>query len=398
LIKSLSDLPEIDFLAANYLAAPLPTLAKFAENFKLGRSKRGIEIFDYDMCRDTILNRSFGTGHPRLMDVLGLPEGPALNYKRESISFHNRGETRRRLRVPITTLMGPQGSERFRVDIKHVVNVTFDEIEKKQPINLITELCDRIPSRVYCYWIDAPMEDAEFVSKTSHIVQQVHTRNPETNAEVTKAFEELLDYVDRRIAITRQTLGDNLLSDLVRAADAGHLSEDELRNWVVKMAEANTDNSSHQIAIAVIELASRPDIWAALGKDISLVPQALREVMRYHPRSLSTSREALEDVVMDGVQIPKGEAIFPNIGAAHWNPNYFPNPEVFDIYRPDKPAHLNFGGGIFSCIGRFAVTIEIEEVIAYMVTRFPNLKVIKSEFAHSAMFTSVPKLEAVLDG
>jgi cytochrome P450 len=397
-MRSMSDLPEIDFGAADYLAAPLPTLAGFAKKFKLGKSKRGIEIFDYDMCRDTILNRSFGTGHPRLMDVLGLPEGPALNYKRQSISFHNRGETRRRLRVPITTLMGPQGSERFRTDIKHVVKVTFDEIERKEPINLITNLCDHIPSRVYCYWIDAPMEDSEFVSKTSHIVQKVHTRDPKTTSQVTKGFEELLEYVDRRVAITRQNLGDNLLSDLIRATNAGHLSKDELRNWVVKMAEANTDNSSHQLAIAVIELASRPEVWADLGENTSLVPQALREVMRYHPRSLSTSREALEDVVMDGIQIPKGEAIFPNIGAAHWNPNYFPNPDVFDIYRPDKPTHLNFGGGIFSCIGRFAVTIEIEEVIAYMVTNFPNLKLTKSEFSHDPMFTSVSKLEAILDG
>jgi cytochrome P450 len=394
----MSELPEIDFGAADYLAAPLQTLAGFAKKFTLGKSKRGIEIFDYDMCRYTILNRSFGTGHPRLMDVLGLPEGPALNYKRQSISFHNRGETRRRLRVPITTLMGPQGSERFRTDIKHVVKVTFDEIERKEPINLITNLCDHIPSRVYCYWINAPMEDSEFVSKTSHIVQQVHTRDPKTTSEVTKGFEELLDYVDRRVAITRQNLGDNLLSDLIRATNAGHLSEDELRNWVVKMAEANTDNSSHQIAIAVIELASRPEVWADLGENTSLVPQALREVMRYHPRSLSTSRETLEDVVMDGIQIPKGEAVFPNIGAAHWNPNYFPNPDVFDIYRPDKPTHLNFGGGIFSCIGRFAVTIEIEEVIAYMVTNFPNLKLTKSEFSHDPMFTSVSKLEAILDG
>ena len=397
-MRSMSELPEIDFGAADYLAAPLQTLAGFAKKFTLGKSKRGIEIFDYDMCRYTILNRSFGTGHPRLMDVLGLPEGPALNYKRQSISFHNRGETRRRLRVPITTLMGPQGSERFRTDIKHVVKVTFDEIERKEPINLITNLCDHIPSRVYCYWINAPMEDSEFVSKTSHIVQQVHTRDPKTTSEVTKGFEELLDYVDRRVAITRQNLGDNLLSDLIRATNAGHLSEDELRNWVVKMAEANTDNSSHQIAIAVIELASRPEVWADLGENTSLVPQALREVMRYHPRSLSTSRETLEDVVMDGIQIPNGEAIFPNIGAAHWNPNYFPNPDVFDIYRPDKPTHLNFGGGIFSCIGRFAVTIEIEEVIAYMVTNFPNLKLTKSEFSHDPMFTSVSKLEAILDG
>ncbi len=397
-MTSITDLPWIDFEAPDYIADPLATLAGYAERFKLGRSKRGIEIFDYDLCRDTILSRSFGTGHPKLMDVLGLPEGPALNYKRNSISFHNRGETRRRLRVPLTTLMGPEGSERFRTDIKHVVSKTFDEIPRDEPVDLITTLCDRIPSRVYCYWINAPMEDAEFVSATSHIVQQVHTRNPETTAEVTEGFENLLEYVSQRIEAARLAPGDDLLSDLIRATDAGHLTPDELRNWVVKLAEANTDNSSHQIAIAVIELASRPDIWAALGRDTSLVPQALREVMRYHPRSLSTSREALEDVDMDGVQIPKGEAIFPNIGAAHWNPNYFPDPGEFDIHRRDKPTHLNFGGGIFSCIGRFAVTIEIEEVIAYMVTHFPTLRITKSAFSHSPMFTSVTDLEAILDG
>ena len=397
-MTSIADLPWIDFEAPEYLANPLQTLAGLAERFKLGRSKRGIEVFDYDLCRDTILNRSFGTGHPRLMDVLGLPEGPALSYKRNSISFHNRGETRRRLRVPLTTLMGPEGSERFRADIRRVVNLTFDEIPRDTPVDLITALCDRIPSRVYCYWINAPMEDAEFVSRTSHIVQQVHTRDPETTDEVTEGFENLLEYVDRRIEAARLAPGADLLSDLIRATDAGHLTEEDLRNWVVKLAEANTDNSSHQIAIAVIELASRPDIWVALGRDPSLVPQALREVMRFHPRSLSTSRETLEDVEMDGVHIPKGEAIFPNIGAAHWNPNYFPNPDVFDIHRPDKPTHLNFGGGIFSCIGRFAVTIEIEEVIAYMVTHYPSLRITKSAFSHSPMFTSVTDLEAALDG
>ena len=63
-MKSLSDLPEIDFGAADYLAAPLPVPAKYATKFKLGRSKRGIEVFDYNLCRDTILSRYFGTGHP----------------------------------------------------------------------------------------------------------------------------------------------------------------------------------------------------------------------------------------------------------------------------------------------------------------------------------------------
>mgnify|MGYP006119730801 FL=1 len=392
-MKTTLELPEIDFQSSEYLSQPLKTLASYAQKFKLGRSKRGIEILDYDLCRETILDRRFGTGHPKLMKVLGMPEGPALSYKENSISFHDRGETRRRLRIPLTQLMGPSGSERFRIDIKNVVKNTFNDIPKNKNVDLIKYLCDQIPSKVYCYWLNAPQEDAEFVSRTSHIVQQVHTRDPATAQEVSAGFEALLDYVDKRIEYSRKNLGDDLLSDLIKATDEGYLTPSELRNWVVKLAEANTDNSSHQIAIAIIELSSRPKIWKKLGQDSSLIPQALREVMRYHPRSLSTSRETLENVNLDGYLIPKGEAVFPNIGAAHWNPNYFPEPEKFDINRPDKPTHLNFGGGIFSCIGRFAVTIEIEEVISFMCSQFPNFEITKSEFSHSPMFTSASVLE-----
>lgn len=397
-MKTIADLPVINFDDTEYLAAPLPTLASYARQWTLGRSTRGVEIFDYDLCRETIFSSSYGTGHPRLMNVIGLPEGRALEYKRNSISFHNRGEKRQRLRAPITRTMSQKGSERFRNDIRQVVKQTVDEIPREQEVDLITALCDRIPSRVYCYWVNAPIEDADFVSRTSHTVQQVHTRNPEHSAAVVKGFEDLLDYVDTRIEAAINNPGDYLLSDLVRATEAGQFNEDELRNWVVKLAEANTDNSSHQIAIAVIELASRPQLWAKLGEDPALIPQALREVMRYHPRSLSTSRETMEDVELDGVFIPKGEAVFPNIGAAHWHPKYFPDPERFDIDRPEIPPHLNFGGGIFSCVGRFAVIMEIEEVIGYLTENFPAMKILEARFDHSPMFTSVTALNVNLSG
>ena len=201
---NISDLPIIDFQSKDYLTKPLETLAKLSQKIKVGKSKRGIEILDYDLCRDAILDRRFGTGHPKLMKVLGLEEGPALSYKKNSISFHDRGETRRRLRIPLTKLMGPKGSERFRDDIKYVVKQTFSEISKNNEVDMIKALCDKIPSRVYCYWINAPQADADFVSRTSHIVQQVHTRDPKTAKEVSIGFEEVLDYVDERIAIAEK--------------------------------------------------------------------------------------------------------------------------------------------------------------------------------------------------
>lgn len=395
-MHQISDLPELDFSSSDYADAPFQTLASYAQKWKIARSSRGVELLDYDLCRKAILDRQLGTGHPKLMHVLGLPEGRPLDYKRNSISFHNRGERRRDLRLPLTRLMGPGGTEKFRDEVNEVVTRVIDAIPRGKSVDLIPALCDPTPSAVYCYWIGAPFEDAAFVARTSHSVQKVHTRNPDHAEEIVTAFEALIDFVDARIAAGRETPGDNLLNDLIEAERAGQLEGDDLRNWIIKLAEANTDNSSHQIGIAVIELASRPEVWARLGADPSLVPAAIREVMRFHPRSISTSREAMEDMEIAGVFIPKGTPVFANIGATHWDARYYAAPETFDIDRTEEPPHLNFGGGIFSCIGRYAVTMEVEQVIANLATNFPNLTVEAHGFSHSPMFTSVSNLTARL--
>ena len=396
-MQQIDDLPEINFAAPEYQTNPFEMLSDCARRWKIARSARGVELLDYDLCRQAIVDRRLGTGHPKLMDVLGLPEGRALDYKRASISCHNRGPRRRNLRMPVTKLMGPEASERFRNDIKHVITRVVDAIPTDTSVDLISRLCDPIPSAVYCYWTGAPFEDATYVARTSHTVQQVHTRNPEHTDDIVAAFESLLDYVDERIRERRADMGDDLLSDLIRATDAGQLSEDDLRNWVVKLAEANTDNSSHQIGISLVELASRPDVWARLGDDPTLVPAAVREVMRFHPRSISTSREVMEDMEIEGTVLPKGTPVFANIGAAHWDARHYPDPEKFDIDRTEEPPHLNFGGGIFSCIGRYAVTMEVEEVIGLLARRHPNLSLDKTGFSYSPLFTSVSQLDVTLD-
>ena len=396
-MPALDDLPELDFSSEDYQKAPFPMLAEAGRKWRIARSVRGIELLDYDLCRAAIVDRRLGTGHPRLMELLGLPEGRPLDYKRNSVSFHDRGPRRRDLRMPLSRLMGPEGTERFRSDVRATIARVVDAIPTGEPADLFAHLCDPIPSAVYCYWLGAPFGDAAFVARASHRVQQVHLRDGGRTQDIVDAFETLIDYVDRRIAIRRADPRDDLLSDLLREEAEGRLTPADLRNWVVKLAEANTDNSSHQIGIAVIELASRPEIWARLAADPALVPAAVREVMRYRPRSISTSREVLEDMELAGVHLPAGTPVFANIGAVHWDSRYYADPGRFDIDRAGEPPHLNFGGGIFSCIGRFAVTMEVEETIAMLAARFPRLRLDRTGFSYGPMFTSVSALEATLE-
>ena len=119
-MRHIDDLPEIDFASPEYQTAPFKMLSDCARRWKIARSERGVELLDYDLCRHAIVDRKLGTGHPKLMVVLGLPEGRALDYKRASISYHNRGPVRRNLRIPVTKLMGMRSKLMMRI-IQHTL-------------------------------------------------------------------------------------------------------------------------------------------------------------------------------------------------------------------------------------------------------------------------------------
>ncbi len=70
---------------------------------------------------------------------------------------------------------------------------------------------------------------------------------------------ECYDYIDALIAQRRLTPGDDLITDLIAAEEAGdRLNEDELRNLVLDILVGGVDTSQSQLAHAVRLLAMRP--------------------------------------------------------------------------------------------------------------------------------------------
>lgn len=392
-MSDISDLPKLDYSDPDYQSHPFRWLAKKAESHKIAQSSRGVELLDYDLCRNFLLDRNFGTDHANLVEKMGLPESRALEFKRHTLLTQNRGEARTRLRQTLSSLIGPNQAEAMRHEIRKTVSSLLDEL----PLNatdLKYNFADLVPAGVYCSWVNAPLSDARFVSDMSETVLSIFQRDPSLTPRIVAAYDKLFIYVKHQLSQRRANLGDDFLSALIRQKEAGDLSEEELEDFAVMLIEASADNTSHQIAIAVDRLTRLPDIWSALGENPSLVAGAIRETMRLWPRSISTSRTALVDSNINGVEIPKGTSLFASFGAAHRQLNIFNNPHEFDINRPAKPPHMNFGGGAFSCLGQFVATIEVEEAIAQLAHRFPKLQLTNVEHEFTPMFQSIKRLDA----
>ena len=84
----------------------------------------------------------------------------------------------------------------------------------------------------------------------------------------------------------------------------------------------------------------------------------IRETMRLQPVAFGITRTASEDFVFKNFQIYEGEDVLLFTTADHQNPDYFPEPQKFDIERYREPnnqhkqvAFSPFGKGPHACLG-----------------------------------------------
>ncbi|MGL3608076.1 cytochrome P450 [Rhizobium sp. G187] len=395
----LSTLPFIDYDDTEYAQHPFEWLSEKANQSKMARSFRGVDLLDYNLCRQLFMNRDLGNGHLDLVELIGIPEhSQAMRFKRSALDGLNRGETRTRLRQTMLQLMGPSQADVLRASISRVVRDLIKDLPTDGVVDLRADFADLLPGRVFCSWLDVPMTDDRLIMEMSESTLSLFSRDPETSRKVVDGFDTIFAYVREKIAMRRTFLGEDLLSGFIRAQLNGAISEDELEIILVMLIEGSSDNTAHQVAIAVDRLTTIPGLWKRLGDQPELVPAAVRETMRLWPRSISTTRKALIDTEIDGFAIPQGTNVFACFGAAQRQADIFDDPHSFRLDRNGPQQHMNFGGGVFSCIGQFVAVIETEEAVAQLAQRFPQLRVTRQKREFTAMFHSVPELAVQLNG
>src|SRR5207244_4656302 len=121
--------------------------------------------------------------------------------------------------------------------------------------------------------------------------------------QIWEAGAEFYEYEDTLITERRQTPGDDLISALILAEEAGdRLSDGELRNLILNILVGGVDTSQSQLAHAVRLLAEHPDQWQALRADPhGLALAAVDEAVRYEPITPFSARILSSELEYRGV-------------------------------------------------------------------------------------------------
>jgi cytochrome P450 len=82
--------------------------------------------------------------------------------------------------------------------------------------------------------------------------------------------------------------------------------------------------------------------------------------------------------------------VVPLWGAAGWDPQEFPDPERFDIDRPNVRKHMGFGHGPHFCAGAELARLEARIAFETLLTRLGAIELDerRSDLTHLPSFAS----------
>lgn len=284
-----------------------------------------------------------------------------------------------RLRRLVSKGFTPPAIERLRPHVQELVDELIDRVEANGAMDLIADLARPLPSTVICQMIGVPLADRELF--TDWTAQVTHLLAPRALDDAQRdrslaAAVQLGDYFTRLIAERRQQLGDDLLSTLIRAEEAGdRLSQDELLIQAIGLLVAGFETTIGLIGNGVRAILRHPDELAKIRARPGLIAGAVEECLRFDGPIPGTRRVVHEDVEFQGTLIPKNASVFASIAAAHRDPRVFSEPDRFLVER-DHSAHLAFGGGIHFCLGAHLARLEAQIAMGTLFRRLPNLALV----------------------
>jgi cytochrome P450 len=264
----------------------------------------------------------------------------------------------------------------LRPRVQAIVDELLDELEDTpagSPVDLVAGFTLPLPITVISEMLGVPVEDRVRLRAWFDGVFATPVA-PAGDEQSRAAADAVYAYLRDLIAAKRAEPADDLLSVLVASADDERLDDEELLSTAWLLIIAGHDTTVNLLGNGLVGLFRHPDQLARLLGDVSLVPAAVEEFLRYDgPVQHTTFRMTKEPVTIGGVEIPAQEQVLVVVAAADRDPAHFADPDRLDIARPDN-RHIAFGHGLHFCLGAPLARLEGDVAFTSLLRRFPALR------------------------
>ncbi|HEY4903815.1 MAG TPA: amino acid adenylation domain-containing protein [Candidatus Sulfotelmatobacter sp.] len=282
-----------------------------------------------------------------------------------------------RLRSLASKAFTPARVEKLRGHIREIVDRLLDAVEANGHMDVIAEVAEPLPAIVTAELLGVPVEDWRRLKAWSANFAEMlgnFQHNPERNPLMLRTVEEMTGYFRDAVREIAAHPREGLIDSLITAEiDGDRLTEEEvIANSIVTMV-GGQETTTNLIGNGLLSLLRNRSELDRLNGDLSLIPSAVEEMLRYESPSQHTARLAPEDRELGGKRIEKRQAVIAVMAAANRDPERFSDPNRFDITRADN-RHLAFGYAAHFCFGAPLARAEGQIAFEGMLGRLRNLQ------------------------
>jgi cytochrome P450 len=186
-----------------------------------------------------------------------------------------------------------------------------------------------------------------------------------------RLYEFLVTEVERRKTAPR----DDLLTAIATMSLDGAPVSDAIRHGMAQLIlVAGHDTTVAGIGSLLRHLMEHPDLRARAREDGAVLERAIEESLRFESPVFGLARTVTCPVTVQNRELEPGDKVLLMFGSANHDPLRFPDPEVFDADRDDRPPHIAFGFGRHRCIGEHLARLEMRVVAEELLRRVPDYR------------------------
>jgi cytochrome P450 len=367
------DLPVFDYSAPDFSADRYhQQLAETSQQGWLAKSPLAYIVLDHDSGEFFLRSRATAFPGRQIAEFFGVTGGPLADHIDANI-LNLTGEQHRRLRALVGPAFTPRRADRWRPVMRGFLEDLWSQAAPNGSCDFVAAVARPFPSLTIATVLGAPHQDAGRLQEWSSWVQrQFDIRALSTNRDdIEQAVVEVQDYVTALLQDRRAAPADDLISDLLDARDQGdRLSAAECVQLVANLLAGGIDTTTAQLAHAIRLFAGHPAQWALVAADPALASRAVDEVLRFEPVTPFTARICLEQIEHRDVIFPAGTIVAVCAERANREGGAG---EEFDITATRDTRLLTFGAGMHYCLGSNLARAELEEALAFLAPRTPDL-------------------------
>jgi cytochrome P450 len=280
-------------------------------------------------------------------------------------------------RKAVSSIVSPSNLAKLEGTIRERVNTIFDGLPIGETFDWVDRVSIELTTQMLATLFDFPWEDRRKLTFWSDSATAVEG----TELAPTKEHREgvLLECLAYFTGLWNERVNAEPKGDLISMMAHNDATRDmgpmEYLGNLILLIVGGNDTTRNSITGGLLALHENPDQYQKLRDNPALIESMVPEIIRWQTPLAHMRRTALEDYVLGGQQIKKGDKVVMWYVSGNRDETAIENPNQFIIDRARPRQHLSFGFGIHRCVGNRLAELQLKIVWQEIMKRWPKIEV-----------------------